>query len=133
MRVVFDTNILVSAVVTPGGRGEAALMRIIDGWDSLVISRAIIEELLGVLARKFGRDPEQLARVAVFLAELAEVVEPDHDVDVLEDEPDNRILECAASGSAAIIVTGDRAMLDLGTYEGIDIISLHEFLIRSDA
>ncbi len=58
MRVVFDTNILVSAFVTPGGRGEAALARIIDGWDSLVISRAIIDELLGVLARKYGRDSE---------------------------------------------------------------------------
>ena len=65
MRVVFDTNIPVSALVFPGGRGEAALQRIIDEHDQLVLSKAILDELLGILARKFARDAEELARVAV--------------------------------------------------------------------
>ena len=56
MRVVFDTNILVSALVFPGGRGDAALRRIIAGRDLLVMPRAILDELLDVLSRKFARD-----------------------------------------------------------------------------
>ena len=68
MRVVFDTHILVSAIVFPGGRGDAALRRIIEEQDELVLSRPILDELLGILARKFARDAEELARIAVFLS-----------------------------------------------------------------
>ena len=89
MRVVFDTNVLVSALALPGGRGDEALRKIIGGEDSLTLSRPIIDELLSVLARKFGYDREALARVAVFLAELGEHVEPTESLKVLADEPDN--------------------------------------------
>ena len=65
MKVVFDTNILVSALVFPGGRGEAALRRIIEERDQLVLSKPIIDDLLGILGRKFSRDAEGLAHVAV--------------------------------------------------------------------
>ena len=51
MKVVFDTNVLVSALVFPGGRGEAALQRIVDEQDLLLLSRPILDELLGVLGR----------------------------------------------------------------------------------
>ena len=51
MKVVFDTSILVSALVFPGGRGEAALRRIIEEQDQLVVSKPILDELLGILAR----------------------------------------------------------------------------------
>lgn len=71
MKVVFDTNILVSAVVFPGGRAETALLRIIEERDQLIISKPILDELLAVLARKFSRDAEELARVAILLSELA--------------------------------------------------------------
>ena len=94
----------------------------------LVISRPIIHEVLDVLARKFDRNPEELARVAVFLSELAEVVAPRSRLKVLRDEPDNRILECAIAGKADAIVTGDQAMLKLGEYRGIRILSLKDFL-----
>jgi predicted nucleic acid-binding protein len=47
---------------------------------------------------------------------------------VLADEPDNRILECAVSGDADAIVTGDKAMLRLERYEDVPIITLREFL-----
>ena len=94
----------------------------------LVISRPIILEVLDVLARKFDRNPEELARVAVFLSELAEVVAPRSRLKVLRDEPDNRILECAITGKADAIVTGDQAMLQLGEYRGIRILSLKDFM-----
>jgi len=128
VKVVFDTNILVSALVFPGGRGEAALLRIVEERDRLLISKPIIDELLGVLARKFAYDVEELAHVAVFLAELGLLVHPRRRLKLLKDEPDNRILECALSGEADVIVTGDRELLELGACQKIPIISLRDYL-----
>lgn len=128
MRVVFDTNVYVSAFVLPGSRGEEALGRAIDGRDRLLVSQAILDELLGVLSRKFSRDPEELARIALLLDGLAEWVEPPHRVAVLADDPDNRILECAVAGSADLIVTGDKRMLELGEWQDIAILTLARYL-----
>lgn len=128
MRVVFDTNILVSALTLPGGRADSALRRIVRGEDSLAVSRSIIDELLSVLARKFSYDREALSRVAVFLADLGEIVEPKQSFRILADEPDNRILECADAAGADLVVTGDRAMLAEANFRGIRIVSLREYL-----
>ena len=131
MKVVFDTNILISGIVFPGGQGEKALNRIVEGRDQLVISLPLVHELLGVLGRKFGREQEELSRVAVFLADLGEIIHSRHKLRVLDDEADNRILECATAGGADVIVTGDRAMLKLESYRGIHIISLSGYLANS--
>ncbi len=128
MIVVFDTNVFVSAFTLPGGNGERALRRIMQGRDSLALSKPILDELLTILARKFAREREQLSRTAVFLADLAQLVSPTVTVTVLDDEPDNRILECAVAASADVVVTGDKAMLGLGEYEGIRIIKLSTYL-----
>lgn len=128
MRALFDTNIYVSAFTVPGGRAEAALLKAVEGEAQLVISKPIIHELLDVLARKFGRDAEELARIAVFLAELAEVAQPRREIEVVKDDEDNRILECAIAGRADVIVTGDQAMLGLGEYQEVRIMTLREFL-----
>ena len=128
MKVVFDTNILVSALVFPGGRGEAALSRIIEEQDQLVISKAILDELLDILARKFSRDAEELAHIAVFLSDLAVFVKPRRRLRVVKDDPDNRILECALAGRVEAIVTGDHALLALREYKAVRLISLHDYL-----
>jgi len=128
MRVVFDTNVPVSALVFPDGRADAAVHGILEGKDDLVLSTDILREVLSVLARKFGRDKEELSRVAVILSEMAEVVKPTIRLKVFRDDPDNRILECAVAGKADAIVTGDKAMLSLGEHAGIRLISLSAYL-----
>ncbi len=128
MNVVFDSNILISAILTPGGKAEQAVQQLIDGQDQLLLSKDIILEVLDVLAQKFSRDQEELARVAVYLSELGELVKPGRRLKILADEPDNRILECAVSGDAERIVTGDQKMLELREFRGIQIVSLREYL-----
>jgi putative PIN family toxin of toxin-antitoxin system len=128
MRVVFDTNIFISALTHPGGRADDAMMRIINGEDTLAISREIIDEVLTVLARKFSKDAEALSRVAVNLVGMGELVSPSEKLAVLDDEADNRILECAVAGKAEAIVTGDKAMLMLKRYQNIKIIALSGYL-----
>jgi putative PIN family toxin of toxin-antitoxin system len=128
LKAVFDSNIFISALAIPGGQAERAIDLVIDGRVNLCVSREIIHEVLGVLAQKFSKDPEELARTAVFLSDLADVVAPRRKLKVLKDDPDNRVLECALTAHADAIVTGDRAMLDLGKFRGIRILSLRRFL-----
>jgi uncharacterized protein len=128
LKAVFDTNIFVSALAIPGGQAERAIDLVIDARVKLCMSKEIIHEVLGVLAQKFSKGPEELSRTAVFLSELAELVAPRKKLAVLDDEPDNRILECAVTGHADVIVTGDRAMLNLKKYQQIRILSLRQFL-----
>ena len=128
MRVVFDTNILVSALVFPGGRGDAALRRIIAGTDRLLLSRAILDELLEVLSRKFARDAEELAHVAVLFSELAVFVAPRRRLRVVQDDHDNRILECAITAGAEAIVTGDKALLALKNFRNIPVVTVRTYL-----
>ena len=130
MRVVFDTNIYVSALATPGGVAERAVALAKDGAFELILSRPILDEVLGTLARKFARDGEELARIAIILSSLADTVAPTHQVRVLADAPDNRILECALAAGAELVVTGDQQMLSLGTWQGIEIVSLRTFVDR---
>jgi len=128
VRIVLDTNIFISALVFSGGRADEVLRRVVEGRAHLILSKAIINELLEVLSRKFERDKEALSRIAVFLSDISELVHPRRKLAVLEDEPDNRILECAISGKAELIITGDRAMLKLVKYKEIKIVSLKKYL-----
>jgi uncharacterized protein len=130
MRVVFDSNVLIAALLFPEGRAAAAVENILNGSDELVLSPPILREILSVLARKFSRDREELSRVAVVLGEMGEIVNPSRRLTVFRDEPDNRILECAVEGKADVIVTGDKAMLAFGEYGGIRLITLAEYLDR---
>ena len=128
MRVIFDTNIFISALVIPGSLAEKAVSRIIDGRDELVLSPDIIKEVLSVLSSKFAREREALSHVAVILLDLGKLVRPDQRIRVFRDDPDNRILECAVFGKVDLIVTGDKEMLRLKEYLGIRIASLREYL-----
>ena len=130
MRVVFDSNVLIAALLFPEGRAAAAVENILDGSDELVLSPPILREIISVLARKFSRDREELSRVAVVLGEMGEIVNPSRRLTVFRDEPDNRILECAVEGTAEVIVTGDKAILALGEYQGVRLIKLAEYLDR---
>ena len=114
-------------------------MKVIEGSDELIISHDIIDEVLTVLSNKFSRNREALSRTAVNLAEIGRIVKPTERISIspittfgnkFQDEPDNRILECATAGKADAIVTGDKEMLKLGSYKGIKIITLKDYLSR---
>lgn len=128
MRVVFDSNIYISAFVFPHGQAQRAIFKVLDNDISVLISQEIIDEVLTVLARKFSHDADALSRTALYLVDMAILIKPKRRLRVLSDEPDNRILECAAAGDADLIVTGDKAMLALGSYGKTQLVSLDSFL-----
>lgn len=128
MRVVFDTNIFISAFITRGGRAEKALLRAVNREVTLFTSIPILTETAGKLRGKFKWDDEHITAAVRHAAAVATVVKPAVKLAVLADEPDNRILECALEAKAGVIVTGDRHLLDLGEYEGVKIVTLAMFL-----
>lgn len=128
MRVVFDTNIFISALVVPSGSAGLAIERVVNEQDHLFVSRPILSELERVLAEKFRRDPEKIAQSTEILTSLATIVSPSITINALADEPDNRVLECAVAARADVIVTGDKAMLALKAFRGVRIFSLRQYL-----
>lgn len=112
-KVVFDTNIYISALITPGGRGESAYLKAGGGCIQQFTSVPILTELAGKLQGKFKWDAERVKEAIRHVAAVATVLKPDKRLTVLADDPDNRILECAVEAHAEAIVTGDRHLLDL--------------------
>lgn len=109
----------------------AVLMRAaIDARFDLVVSPAILAEFARVFADRHGASPEHVRRAVVEVGTVGAVVRPHRRLTVLADDADNRILECAVEGEVDTIVSGDRHLLDLGQYEGIEIVTVREALAR---
>jgi len=96
LKEAFDTNIFVAAFAIPGGHAERAIESVIDARGNLCISKEIIHEVSGVLAGKFSKGPEALARTAIFLSELALLVVARKKLAILDDQPDNRSSDACA-------------------------------------
>ena len=129
MRVVLDTNVIVSALNFPGNE-RMVLELALRGRFELFLSWFILGEVSGVLTRKFGWDQERAVRAISTLQSAAIVVEPPRLAEVIEGgHADNRILECAVAAGAAYLVTGDRRhLLPLGEHRGAGIVNAPRFL-----
>mgnify|MGYP000011741149 CR=1 FL=1 len=128
MKVVFDTNIYISAFVIPGGNAEKAYLHAVDGNFELCTSIAILTELARKLDEKFGWEKEKIELLITSISNLANTFKTSPRLKVLSDDPDNRILECALDATAEFIVTGDKHLLNLTRYQDIEIIKLSAFL-----
>lgn len=128
MKVVFNTNVFISAFVIPGGKAEEAYLYAIKGDFTLCSSVAILHETAQKLREKFGWEENRIAQLLRAIAKIATVVKTQPHLHILADEPDNRILECAVEVKADLIVTGDKHLLSLKHFRDIDIITLSGFL-----
>ena len=129
MRVVLDTNVIVSGLNFPGNERivlDLARRGRFEGY----LSPFILQETVGVLERKFGWEGEPLDRVLVTLRNRATLLDPDRIPPVIEgNEADNHILACAVEASADYLVTGDRRhLLPLERIMGVQIVNAPVFL-----
>ena len=127
-RIVADTNIYISALNFAGSADKVlALGR--AGLIEICISPAILDEIGGVLARKFRWSATRVREARLAISGFTVAVHPREPVSViLEDEADNRILECALTAGADAIVTGDHHLLQLRHFRGVRITSPREYL-----
>jgi len=128
LKVVFDTNIFISAFAIPGGKAEQAFLQALKGAFTLYTSISILTETSQILREKFDWDDERIIQLLKFIKTVAVILKTEPTLHTLKDEPNNRILECAEEGKVDLIVTGDKHILGLRDYKGIRIVNLSDFL-----
>ena len=129
MRVVLDTNVIVSALNFPGNE-RMVLELALRGRFELCLSPFILEEVAGVLTRKFDWDEERTAQVLQGIENAAAVVDPPRLPELIEGgHPDNRVLECALAASPDYLITSDRRhLLPIGEHRGTMLVNAPRFL-----
>ena len=129
MRVVLDTNVIISGLNFPGNE-RLVLELALRGRFDLHLSQFILDEAAGVLVRKFRWSEESAQQALRVLRDAANMVDPRRLPEVIEGgHADNRILECAAGASADYLVTGDRRhLLPLEEFRGTRILNAPRFL-----
>lgn len=130
LRIVADTNILISALGWQGNEREI-LNHCLSGKIKLIESQSLLDELIEVLKRgKFDHiSIEKKSNLLETLTKLSEIVNPNKKIDIIKEDPkDNTILEAAIDGGANYIVTGDEHLLRLKVFNGIRIINSEELL-----
>ena len=129
IRVVADTNIYISAILF-GGKPEEIRKLARQGTIEHLVSETILAEITGVLKRKFGWSDWQISEVIKDIRSITTLITPVSALSVIkEDEPDNRVLECAAEGKAQYIVTGDKHHLQpLKAFRRTTILNPTQFL-----
>ena len=128
LRVVLDTNVLVSAIVY-GGNPRKVLQAAISGAVDISVSEAIIKELQDVLQRpKFGLSVQFVHKTIAEVASIAEWVVPTKHHQLVNDDPsDNQVLDCAAAAEADYLVTGDDHLLRLKKCGNVKIVNSQQF------
>ncbi|MGH7302340.1 MAG: putative toxin-antitoxin system toxin component, PIN family [Candidatus Rokuibacteriota bacterium] len=131
-RVVADTNVYISAL-NFAGRADDVLALARAGVIEMYVSPAIIDEIAGVLARKFGWSAPRIREATRAINDFTVLVHPTQPVNLVhEDEADNRILECALAARADTIITGDHHLLRLRRFRATRITTPREFLDTED-
>lgn len=133
MRVVLDTNVIISATLIRGGNEDQILRAWQRGSFELVLSPAILEELGRALfyekLRQFRWMTEkEVSELLQTLAASSVVVSGRAKAKASRDPDDDKFLAAATEAEARFVVTGDRDLLDLKSYQGVRILRPARFL-----
>lgn len=129
MRIIIDTNVLVSGIFWPGNPH-----RILELWTegkfNLLVSNAILEEYTRVINElsQEQRQPTLGDKWITFIAQNALVMEAPRFSQECRDPDDNKFIDCAIAGQASFLISGDKDLLDLKIVSGIPIVSPRTFL-----
>jgi putative PIN family toxin of toxin-antitoxin system len=125
IRVVIDTNVVVSALLFEGVSSELSPLWK-NGQIKPLVSKRIIGEYIAVFAYpKFKLTEEEISYLLYKeILPFVDVIIPESAPDIVLDDPsDDKFIHCAVSGDAKYIVSGDRHLLSLGHYGGVQILS----------
>ena len=134
MKAVIDTNVIVSAGLRSGTPPDVVVRAWIDGRFEAITSEQLLRELEAVverpwLARRLAWAQSDRLSFIAGLRRRANMVTPSASLSIVTRDPsDNRVLEAALAGEADYIVTGDRHLLELGDFEGVEIVTPARFV-----
>jgi putative PIN family toxin of toxin-antitoxin system len=135
MRVVLDTNVLVSAFISRTGNSARVLDVALTLEDvQLVLSEQIIREFVRAMSRdellvRFDYTLANVEELARLLRKTSQMIEVRSEFKAVKEDPaDNMILNAAHDGKCEFVVSGDKDLLCLGTFRGIRIVRASEFM-----
>ncbi len=127
MRVVFDTNVLLSSTLWDGSVAQKLVFKLIKHDVKIFASENILSEYKKVLKRDFEYSDEKILGIVEKLLLFLNLVTPVEKVDVIKEDPDdNKIIDCALASSSDCIITYDKHLLNLKSYGKVKIITPEE-------
>jgi uncharacterized protein len=129
MRVLLDTNVLVSAVLF-GGLPRRLLDAALQGRFVLVTGVELLDEFEDILRDRFAFDRAAARLVRTEMDTVAELAQPGELAPVSRDPDDDLVLATAEAGEVEVIVTGDKDLLVLEAHRGVPILTARQFTER---
>jgi putative PIN family toxin of toxin-antitoxin system len=129
LRIVLDTNVLISAIIR-NGKPRKLFQLGIDGKYQILTSKEILNEFEGVIHRpKFKMTKDEVIVIVSTLVDSCEKIPLKSNFKVIESDPDDDIIiNTAYDGKADYIVSGDPDLKSLKNFKGIKIVSVDEML-----
>ena len=127
MRIVVDTNVLISGVFF-GGFPRKILSSIVSDKITACATAEIINEYEEIVQEMVKRKQGHINKAILTpLIKVMEIIEPVSQIDICRDPDDNKFLECAKDSHALYIVSGDKDLLVIEKYENVQIITAKDF------
>jgi putative PIN family toxin of toxin-antitoxin system len=129
MKIVLDTNVLISGIFWEGN--ESKILKACKTEDLInYISPEILNEFYRVLLYpKFKLSSDEIESALETVIKLSNIVNPEIKIDIIKDDPiDNIFIECAITANANYIVSGDKHLLKLKEFKGIQIANCRKII-----
>lgn len=127
LKVVLDTNVLISSIIF-GGNPKKVVQLVLEKQIIGVTSKVLLAELSEVLAKKFNFEEQRIIHLDQKIKKAFILTQPTKTLKIVNDEPDNRVLEAAVESDCHYIVTGDKELLNLNKFKSIRIVTVAKFL-----
>ena len=132
LKLVLDTNVWISGLLW-GGKPASLVKAAEDRKVSIFISEEIVAEISQVLVypkiEKIYRSTLNRQDLVEQVLELVKFTKVANKISVIQEHPsDNKFLECAIAAKADFLVSGDKHLLKVVSYEKISILSVNDFL-----
>lgn len=131
IRVVLDTNVIISALLKEGGAPALILSLVLDGHIRLCLTEEIFAEYAGVLSRERFQSLDQASvkKALLSIKRKSLWVSPSTRINIIKIDPeDNKFLECALEAKAHYLVTGNKKHFTMAHYDKTRIMSPGDFL-----
>lgn len=129
MRVVFDTNVLISATLWDNSVSHKLLIKLIEKDTEIFTTTEILEEYEKAVLRDFKYSKEKVEEIISKLLNFLKITKPEIKIVIIKEDPeDNKIIECAIASNSEFILSYDNHLLKLKEFRGIKIITPEELL-----
>ena len=128
MRIIIDTNVLVSAVFFDG-LPEKLVDLVLTGTVALVVSDDLLNEYKATIQDMLSKAAKFSPRFSLTpLLEHSVKIKPKSKIQICRDRDDDKFIVCAVDGNCEYIVSGDKDLLSLHSYKNINIVTVRDFL-----